>query len=168
MSLGHEGEIVRTMIDFTRLKRSAVWFRNSLFLLSFALFALASNPAQATTDTLKRAVGNIVQAPLDLVLSPVVAGTTMVNDLREIDDSLGVKIAYPVPAFLIKTTVHMGASVIRGVSGVLELFPGMGLLFSDNDMDPLFDLVDRVDPLVEAETPVMDFRFGLNYTGSGY
>jgi hypothetical protein len=130
---------------------------------------MVSGPVSASPETLKRSIGNLTQCPLDLALSPVVAGKTVYQNLQEIDDSMAVKIFYPVPGFVFVTFVQAGAAVLRGVTGVFEFLPGLGLLpFPDTDLDPLFDPADENEALVDYETPVFYFKFGVSYTTSGY
>lgn len=129
-----------------------------------ALGAGAPGSAKASPETLKRAVGNILLAPVDLVLQPFVVGQTIYKNMRDIDDSLGVRIAYPLPGYVFTLGVHTGACLIRELSGLLELLPGIGLAFFDADLDPLYDPVERADALVEEDTPVINFKVGINYT----
>jgi hypothetical protein len=132
--------------------------------VALALAVGAPNPAGATPETLKRSVGNILLAPVDLVLQPFVVGQTMYRNMRNIDDSLPVKIAYPIPGYIFTLGVHTGACLIRELAGLLEFLPGLGLAFFDADLDPLYDPVERSDALVEQETPVINFKVGINYT----
>ncbi len=53
------------------------------FALTFALLAGPASPANAGGEIMKRAVSNIIGAPFDLVLSPVVAGKTVVEQSEE-------------------------------------------------------------------------------------
>jgi hypothetical protein len=62
--------------------------------------------------------------------------------------------------------VQIGAGAIREIAGLLELVPGLGLLFFDADLDPLFGPVERNDALVDLETPPLNIKFGVNYVGS--
>ena len=133
-----------------------------------ALLALLPGAAGAGTETLKRSVGNMVQAPLDLVLSPVVAGRSIYRNIQDIDDTTAVRIAYPLPGFVWNTMVQAGASLIRGITGVLEFVPGLILLPFESEMDPLFDPVERNDALVDYETPVLWIKFGIDYTSVPY
>jgi hypothetical protein len=129
---------------------------------------MVSSPVSASPETLKRSVENLTQWPLDLVLSPVVAGKTVYQNLQDIDDSDAVRVAYTVPGFAWVTFVQAGTAVLRGVTGVFELVPGLGLLFFEADLDPLFDAAEDNEALVDYETPVYDFKFGISYTGTGY
>jgi len=72
------------------------------------LFAAAS-PAAASSETLRRSVGNILFAPLDIALSPIVAARSIYRNLNDIDDSLGVRLVYPVPGFAWNTGLQIGA-----------------------------------------------------------
>ncbi len=134
----------------------------------FALVFMIASPVSASPETLKRSVENLTLWPFDLALSPVVAGQTVYQNIRDIDDSTGVRVAYAVPGFVWVTFVQMGAAVIRGVTGAFEFLPGLGLLFFDADLDPLFDPADENEALVDLETPVYNVRFGMSYTSSGY
>ncbi len=137
-------------------------------LVAALMLVAAPGEANATFATLKRSVGNMLQAPLDLALSPIVAAKAVYDNLRDVDDSPGVRFVYPIPGWIFITGVNMGASVLRGIGGVIEFIPGIGLALTDADLTPTFDLVDRTQALVEYETPVIDIKFGNLYTGSGY
>jgi hypothetical protein len=129
---------------------------------------MVSSPVSASPETLKRSVENLTQWPLDLALSPVVAGKTVVQGLQDIDDSTAVKIAYPVPGFVWVTFVQAGTAVLRGLTGVFEFLPGLGLLPFEADLDPLFDPAYDNEALVDFETPVYHIKFGISYTSAGY
>ncbi len=133
--------------------------------LVLTVVSVAPTPAEAGYQTLKRSISNMLFAPFDAVLSPVVAGKTEYEHLRDIDDTLGVQIAYTVPGFLWLTAVQGGAAVIREATGMLELIPGIVLLpFPGTEMSPLFDPVQRADALVDFPNPVTDVKFGIDYT----
>ena len=123
--------------------------------------------ASATTATLKRSIENLTQWPLDLALSPVVAGKTNYENLNSVDDSTAVRIVYPIPGYIWTTSVQVGAAVLRGVTGVFELLPGLILLPLDADMDPLFDPAAENTGLVDFDSSVYHVKFGINYTAGG-
>ena len=58
------------------------------------------------------------------------------------------------------------ASAIRAITGVLEFLPGLGLLFFDNDLDPLYAPVERSEALVDYDTRFLNLKFGIDYTGA--
>jgi hypothetical protein len=138
--------------------------------LALALCAagLASEPARAGTQTLKRSFENLTLWPLDLALSPVVAGRTLYTNLRDIEDTDAVRIAYPIPGYVWLTAVQAGAAVLRGVTGVFELVPGLILLPFEAEVQVLYDPADENESLVDIETPVYRIKFGVNYTGVPY
>lgn len=137
-------------------------------LLALPLVLIAPAQADASPQTLRRSVGNIVQFPLDLVLSPVVAAKSIYTNLRTVDDSLAVKIVYPVPGFFWVTSVQAGAAVLRGVAGLVEFIPGLILVPFETDLDPLFDPVHRNAALVDVDTPPLYIKFGVDYTSTAY
>ena len=134
--------------------------------LALALVTAAPGTAQATGETLKRATSNLLMAPLDMLVSPFVAGKTIVTNMREVDDSTAVRVTYALPGYIFLTGVQLGASTIRAISGILEFVPGLGLLFFDNDLDPLYAPVERGDALVDYDTRFLTLKFGIDYTGA--
>jgi hypothetical protein len=131
------------------------------------LFAVAS-PAWASPETLKRSVGNIIFAPIDVAFTPVTAGRSIYNNMRDIEDSLGVRIFYVVPGYVWNMGVTIGAGTIRLVSGLLELVPGIILLPFEADMDPIFAPGEKANALVDIETAPMNVKFGIDYTSVPY
>jgi hypothetical protein len=132
---------------------------------AFALAALLqAGPAQAGPDVLKRAVGNIVFAPVDLVLSPFIGANTLYTNLRNVDDSLGVRIAYVPMGFAWNTGVQAMGAITREITGLLELVPGIGLFFFDADMDPLLAPVERGNALLSVESETFPVKIGIDYT----
>ena len=131
-----------------------------------ALALLGPAPAGATAKTLKRAIENLTQAPLELALAPLTAGVSVVQGLRKTDDSRAVRIAYPLPGYLWNVMVYSGAALLRGVSGALELAPGVVYLGSAKDLDPLFDPVEESASLVDVESDFYRVKLGVDYTTS--
>jgi hypothetical protein len=131
------------------------------------LFAAAS-PAAASSETLRRSVGNLLFAPLDIALSPIVAARSIYRNLNDIDDSLGVRLVYPVPGFAWNTGLQIGAGGIRALAGLLELVPGLVLLPFEADMDPLFSPAAKANALVDIETRPIDIKFGIDYSSLPY
>jgi hypothetical protein len=136
-------------------------------LLALGLLALPAAPAAASPKTLKRSIENLTQFPLDVAASPVVAAYTIQRNMREIGDSLAVRIFYPLPGFAWNTMVQIGAGVLRGVSGALEFVPGIVLVPFETDMTPLFDPSLDNDALVDWENGYYDVKFGVDYTTPG-
>lgn len=135
-------------------------------LAVFLLVASAPSPGNASSETLARSVSNILFSPFDLILSPYMATTTVYDNWKNSDDSVAVKVAYPLPGVIWVSGVQAGASVIRGVTGLMELIPAIPLLFFETDLDPLFDPVERNEAVVDTTIFAEKFtiKFGIDYT----
>jgi len=138
-------------------------------LVLCALVLSVGASAQASTDTLRRSVSNITQAPLDLLFAPMVASVGVVTRMREQEDPVAVRVVFGLPGVIWNTGVNVGASVIRLVTGGVELIPGLLLLPFDADLDPLYSAIDNGGALFEMETPCcIDVKFGIDYTAAEY
>lgn len=133
-------------------------------VLTLSLALSVASPAAASPETLKRSLENILLSPIDFVLSPVTAGYSIWTGMQDIDDSLAVRIAYPVPGLVWNTMVNLGAASLRAASGILELIPGVLLLPFEADLDPIYAPVDRADALVDYEFEYFYLKFGVLYT----
>lgn len=131
---------------------------------------LAPVTGQASPKTLERSVTNIIFSPFDLLTSPVVAGLLVYNGLIDIKDTRGVRIAYTIPGYFWATGTNMGASVLRGMTGMIQFIPGVLLYPFDTDMDPLMDPIDGGDALVWTEIPYLEteVKFGINFQHAAY
>jgi hypothetical protein len=128
---------------------------------------LQAGPALANrADTLRRAGENIVQGPLDLLLTPAVAGHTLGRNIRVAQYNIpGAVVAgivgYP---WLFWTTGF--AAGFRLWSGLLEFPVGLGLLvsksFTDWEPAPFFD-VARDPAMVDYPNDVFNWKFGTYY-----
>ena len=135
--------------------------------LAAALVALASaTPASASPETLKRSVSNILFGPVDFALSPATGAYGVYTGMQDQDDSLGVRIFYPVPGVIWNVGVQAGAGCLRTLSGLIELLPGIGLFFFDADLDPIYAPAERADAWVDYDTRALHVKFGLNYTAA--
>jgi hypothetical protein len=131
------------------------------------LIAVAS-PATASPETLRRSIGNILFAPVDIALSPIVAAHAIYRNLNDIDDSLGVRLVYTIPGFAWNTGLVIGAGAIRELTGLIELVPGLLLLPFEADMDPLFAPTEKGGAFVDIETPPLQVKFGIDYSSVPY
>ena len=82
-------------------------------MLALILALSIASPAAASPETLRRSVGNILFAPLDLVLSPVVATRTAYINLTDIDDTPGVRMVWFIPGIIWNTGVQGGSALFR-------------------------------------------------------
>jgi hypothetical protein len=139
--------------------------RRPVALVAAALAALAlAAPAAATPETLKRSASNILFGPADILLSPATGAYAVYIGMRNQEDSLGVRIFYPLPGVIWNFGVQAGAGCVRTLSGLIELLPGIGLFFFDADLDPIFAPAERASAWVDYDTPPLYIKFGLNYT----
>jgi len=140
-------------------------------LVAGALTAAIAVPgtASAGAETLKRAMGNMLQAPFDLALAPVTAGLVEYRTIRASDDILATKVAYALPGYVYLTGLHAGGSALRAVSGIIELVPGMAMLFTDSELEPMYDPAEKSGAMIlDRQTPLMEIRLGIDYTGIDY
>jgi hypothetical protein len=133
-----------------------------------AIVAAFASPAAASPETLKRSVSNILFAPLDIGLAPITAANAVYRNLNDIDDSLGVRLAYVLPGYGWNTGLFIGSGVIRLIAGVLEFVPGLFLVPFDTDMSPLFAPGEKANSLVDIDTPPLNIKFGIDYSSVPY
>jgi hypothetical protein len=132
-------------------------------------FLLVPSPALAGAQTLKRGLGNIIQAPIDIVLAPITVGIVEYRSLTNVEDTTGVRVAYAVPGYLWLLGLTWGASMLRCFAGFLEFLPGLFLVFTDAELDPMFAPSERGEGVIwDYPSTVMDFKLGLDYTSTPF
>jgi len=156
-------------------------------LLSVLLLASLPGSAAASDATLRMSFANLINGPLDMATSPYTGGYVLVTNLRDVDDSRGVRVTYALPGYIWLTGLMFGSGGIRTITGALQTVPGVLLFPFDRDTDEMFSpvnsssavVLDWENPLAEREewyvryNPVATFfsiplRFGLNYTRADY
>jgi hypothetical protein len=130
---------------------------------SLALLSAAAAPASASPETIKRSLTNILFGPLDFVLSPIVGTRSVYNNLRDIDDTMGVRIFYTIPGIAWNIAFNAGGGVVRMITGLLEFVPGLILIPFEADMDPIFAPPQRADALIDEEYDLLTVKIGINY-----
>lgn len=141
--------------------------RSLVIACAISLSLLCGGAASASTETLKRSLSNITQAPLDLLLAPMNGLLSVITRMGEQEDPNAVRVVFFVPGVIWNTGVNIGASTIRMITGTIELIPGVLLAPVDADLDPLFSAVDSAGALVELETPCCLYvKFGIDYTAA--
>jgi len=113
-------------------------------------------------------VSNILFAPLDIGLAPITAANAVYRNLNDIDDSLGVRLAYVLPGYGWNTGLFIGSGVIRLIAGALEFVPGIFLLPFETDMTPLFAPGEKANSMVDIDTPPLRIKFGIDYSSVPY
>ncbi len=133
------------------------------FAAAVVLALWVASPAGASPETLKRSVSNLLMAPLDMICSPYVGMRSVFVNLREIDDTTGVRVAYFLPGLGWNVGQQTFAGAFRLLAGALEFVPGLFLLPFEADITPIFALSERQDAIVDIELPVLYLKFGINY-----
>ncbi len=132
--------------------------------IALPLLALAPGAAHATTKTITRSVQNLVLFPVDFALSPYVATKALYGRWANSGDTPAVKYGYALPAVPWAIGVNMGASLLRGLAGVLEFLPGLVLIPFDADMNQLFDRAENNNALFDSgEDRFARARLGVDY-----
>jgi len=115
---------------------------------------LAAGPVEASPDTLRMALANLMEGPVDMVMAPVVAGQTVARNVDEVGPA-------PVaPAYVLLGTpglavLQVGWGALRTVSGAVLLLPGLALFpFEREDLPEDADVFGQGEALVEAENPL--------------
>lgn len=127
------------------------------------LAAAASPSASASPETLRRATSNMLFGPFDVATAFIQGPRTVANNIRDIDDSMGVRVAYVIPGVAWNICMQASSGIIRTMSGILEFIPGLGLVFFEADLDPIFAPAERGDALVDVETLPLHIKIGVNY-----
>ncbi len=130
---------------------------------SLALLTAVAAPAAASPETIKRSISNILFGPLDMLLSPIVGTRSVYNNLRDIDDTMGVRIFYTIPGIAWNIAFVLGGGAVRTFTGLLEFIPGLILIPFEADMDPIFAPPERADALIDEEYDLMTVKIGINY-----
>lgn len=138
-------------------------------LLASGLALLLAGSAGATTTVIKRSFENMPQGVVDAALSPYTAGAAIYKNMTTIDDTMPVRVAYVVPGYLWNVMANFGGGVIRSITGLMELPAGLVLLFSDADMEPLFDPAEDNEGLLTYDEyeDIYRVKMGINYSGGG-
>ncbi len=149
--------VSRSILECSALRRCVVFCAALLLVLSVA------SPAAASPETLRRAVSNILFGPTDVVLGPIVGARSVYHNIQDIDDTPGVRIAFIIPGIAWNGAMCMAGGVLRTLTGVIELIPGLILLPFEADLDTLFAPPTRADALIDEETAILDIKIGVDY-----
>jgi hypothetical protein len=133
------------------------------FAAVLSLSVLVAAPAQASYETFRRSMGNILWTPFDLILGPYVGMKSVVDNVQSVEDTTAVRVVYFAPGMVWNTGMQIGGASLRGIAGILELVPGIFLIPFEADMKPLFPLSDNQDAMVDIDWPPLYVKFGINY-----
>lgn len=130
--------------------------------------SLETGAVHAGVEPLKRSLENATQGPLDVVLSPIVAGLTTYRNLSQEDVGVVQGIGLGTMTYVGLTIVDVNASFFRMLSGLLELPLAAGLAaaspFTDWQPPVLFD-VEKPSALVDHPTRAFHVKFGVFHVG---
>jgi hypothetical protein len=128
--------------------------------LAVALAVTTARPVAAGTRLFMHSINTVGATPLELAVSPYVAGDTLVHNMNVQGMSTGGKRAFAVPGFIWLWMSQIGIAAGRGMGGFLELPVGLALLATPWDLGPLLDM-DREPALYKRETASGLFMFGV-------
>ena len=97
-------------------------FRIAALLLATAVLVTSATPAVASTETLRRSVSNISQAPLDWLFSPFVGIYSVITRMREQEDPTAVRVVFFLPGVIWNTGVNIGGGRFASLQAGLSLF----------------------------------------------
>ena len=139
--------------------------RRSAFVIVAALALLSASvaPAAASTETIRRAVSNLLFGPMDFALSPITGTRSVYNNMHDIDDTMGVRIFFAVPGVAWNIAFVAGGGIVRMFTGLLEIVPGVILIPFEADMDPLFAPAEKADALIDEEYDLLPVKIGISY-----
>lgn len=124
-----------------------------------------ASPAVATEQTFKRAATNLLFGPFDCLLAPITGPRAVYRNLRDIDDSPGVRIVYTVPGVVWNTAFNIAGGFLRTFTGLLEIGPAILLLPFEADMDPMFAPPERANALIDEYYDEIPIKIGIDYLG---
>jgi hypothetical protein len=132
------------------------------------VLSLRAADAGASVESLKRSFENMTQGPLDLLLTPVVAGQTAYQNLKGEGATTGEMIRIGPVAYGGLLIMDWAAGFFRTLSGFAELPFGLGALaaspFTDWQPPAFFD-ADKPPALVDHPTSVYHIKFGVAHVG---
>ena len=147
------------MNPLVRLRQGWLLTLAAALLLAFSV----ASPASASPETIKRSATNILFGPLDFVLGPITGTRSVYNNIQDINDTTGVRVAFAVPGAAWNAAMQMGGGVLRTFTGLLEFIPGLILIPFEADMDPLFAPVEKSDSLIWEDIGQVEVKAGINY-----
>ena len=147
----------------------ARWHAVGILLVALAAPRVA-HAAGDRTDTLRRAVANVLLAPLDVALSPVVTVQALYDNAKAANYSPPATVALELlggAGWFFPVTAATG--VFRMWSGFAEVPVGLTLLVSKSftswEPAPFFEMRGKA-AMVSYPSAVIPIEFGVNYLGA--
>ncbi len=127
------------------------------------LLGASPRSAEADASQLCRAFSNVVFAPTDLAFGPFIAAKDMHYGLTEIDDPLSIKAIGLAPGYLFLNGLQIGGTIMRVISSVFEIGPGLVTLFQEGSQPVLFRNQDETWALYKNDFGPCPVRIGSSY-----
>jgi hypothetical protein len=126
--------------------------------------ALLPQAATASPDTLRMALANVMEGPIDMVAAPVTAGRVLVHNAGEVGGGPVGPVAYGVLGSVGLTALQVGWGALRTLSGVVMLVPGLVLFpFEEADVPKDTDVFGQGDALFVWKNPLAEDPSWLKY-----
>ena len=138
--------------------------RLSVLICSLVMLGVVSWAASAAAQPVmfKRSAENMLMGPLDALVAPYTAWTTLDQNMEELN-STGAKVATAIVGIPYNWGTYVVLGGFRFAAGVFEFPIGLVLwpvnAFHKVELGPFFDASES-GALVDVETPVLDFKFG--------
>jgi len=121
------------------------------------LLALAAAPeSDASPETLRRSCANLLQGPVDLLVSPYTAGRSVATNLESVSESRWAQGAYAVLAWPGLLALDVGNGLYRGLAGAVELVPGIALFPFEADFPRIYDPDAQNEVLWRWQNPLAE------------
>jgi len=125
-------------------------------------------PASAQVSTMKRGAENIIMAPVDVVLTPVVVTKTLQARLEEANMPVALAVPTAGAGIFLYSTLQLVVTGARLFAGLVELPLGAVIAPLDAVMDadlstPVLFSTEGTEAVLRHETPALDFVSGLYY-----
>ena len=148
------------------MQMRARWQAVGILLVALAAPRVAHAGGERT-DTLRRAVANVLLGPLDVALSPVVTAQALYANAKAANYSAPATVALELlggAGWFFPITAATG--VFRLWSGFAEMPVGLTLLvsksFTDWEPPPFFEVRGK-PAMVSCPSAVIPIEFGVNY-----
>ena len=138
--------------------------RMAVFAVALAV-ALSGAPGEAKADAsqLCRATANLVLAPFDALLAPIIVAKDEYYGLTEIDDPLALKIAGAAPGYVFLLGVQIGGAIFREISAAFEFIPGLVTLFREGSQPALYRSAEDAWALYAEQYGPCPVKLGISY-----
>ncbi len=123
-------------------------------LAGLGLALLGAAPAQASPDTLRHALANVVGGPLDVALAPATGAMAVAKNWYDVADSSAERAIYAPVGTIGLTILQVGTGVLRTVTGALQILPGLALFPFQTDLGPGLDPFSEGPALVDLSNPL--------------